>query len=135
MYLNMTDPNTNCPSGWNLTTYSKRTCGAASTIDQYCDSVFFPVSGGDYTNVCNSVRAYQVGHIDAFEAYDDGEVTKTTIEGAHVVGVSLTHGIPRQHIWTFAAGSYETDYQDEDVCPCDASSYFNPNICRWGLFL
>ena len=82
-------------------------------------SVFFPVSGGDYTNVCGSVRAYQVGHIDAFEAYHDGEVT--TIEGAYVAGVSLTHGSPRQHIWTFAAGSYETDFQDEDACPCDAT--------------
>ena len=95
VYLNMTDPNTDCPFGWNLTTYSKRTCGAASTIDQYCNSVFFPVSGGGYTNVCGSVRAYQVGHIDAFETYPDGEVT--TIDGAYVAGVSFTHSSP-QHI-------------------------------------
>ena len=58
-----------------------------------------------YPNMCGSVRAYQVGRIDAFEAYHDGEVTKATIEGVYVAGVSLTHGIPRQHFWTFAAGS------------------------------
>ena len=27
VYLDMTNPNTNCPSGWNMTGYSKRTCG------------------------------------------------------------------------------------------------------------
>ena len=118
VYLNMTDPNTNCPSGWQLTSHSKRTCGKVSTSDLSCDSVFFPVSGGDYTNVCGSIRAYQYDHTDAFEAYHDGRVT--TIEGAYVAGVSLTHGSPRQHIWTFAAGSYEIDFYDDDACPCDA---------------
>ena len=27
VYLDMTDPNITCPSGWNMTGYSKRTCG------------------------------------------------------------------------------------------------------------
>ena len=45
VYLDMTDPNTNCPSGWNMTGYSKRTFGRAGTGDLSCDSVFFPVSG------------------------------------------------------------------------------------------
>ena len=27
VYLDMTNPNTNCPSGWQLTSHSKRTCG------------------------------------------------------------------------------------------------------------
>ena len=65
------------------------------------------------------IIAYQVNHIDAFEPYHDGHVT--TIDGAYVCGVSLTHGSPRQHIWTFAAGSYEQDYTDYDACPCDAT--------------
>ena len=119
VYLNMTDPNTNCPSGWNLTTYSKRTCGKSNTSDLSCDSVFFPVSGGDYTSVCGSIRAYQNYWVDAFEAYYDGNTT--TINGAYVAGVSLTHGSPRQHIWTFAAGASEDKPTRDDVCPCDAS--------------
>ena len=28
----MTDLHTNCPSGWQLTRYSKRTCGEVSTV-------------------------------------------------------------------------------------------------------
>ena len=119
VYLNMTDPNTNCPSGWQLTNHSKRSCGGVSTSSLICDSALFPVSGGDYTSVCGSIRAYQYGGTDAFEAYDDGQVT--TIEGAYVSGVSLTHGSPRQHIWTFAAGHSEDQPTMDDVCPCDAS--------------
>ena len=46
VYLDMRDPNTNYPSGWNMTGYSKRTCGRATDGYLTCDSVFFPVSGG-----------------------------------------------------------------------------------------
>ena len=119
VYLNMTDPKTNCPSGWQLTSHSKRTCGGINTSLLSCDSVFFPVSGGHYTSVCGSIRAYQYSGTDGFEAYHDGNVT--TIEGAYVSGVSLTHGSPRQHIWTFAAGYSEDRPTRDDVCPCDAS--------------
>ena len=45
----------------------------------------------------------------------------TTIDGAYVSGVSLTHGRPRQHIWTFAAGIMDAHRGYDDVCPCDAS--------------
>ena len=119
-YLNMTDPNTYCPSGWQLTSHSKRTCGRVSGgYGLSCDSVFFPVSGGDYSSVCGSIIAYQYGQIDGFELYHDGRAT--TIEQPYVCGVSLTHGSPRQHIWTFAAGSSEAQPTWEDACPCDAS--------------
>ena len=121
VYLDMTDPNTNCPSGWRLTGHSKRTCGGVSTGDLNCDSVIFPVSGGAYTSVCGTIRAYRNGFADAFEAYDDGQVT--TIDGAYVSGVSLTHGSPRQHIWTFAAGASESLRGYDYSCPCDATSH------------
>ena len=38
-----------------------------------------------------------------------------------MLGVSLTHGSPRRHIWTFAAGITEDRPTWEDACPCDAS--------------
>ena len=59
VYLDMTYPNTNCPSGWNMTGYSKRTCGRATDGYMTCDSVFFPVSEGPYSQVCGRIRAYQ----------------------------------------------------------------------------
>ena len=66
LYLDMTDPNTNCPSGWSMTNYNIRTCGRAS--DGYydtCDSVFFPVSGGEYSQVCGKLKAYQWARVTA----------------------------------------------------------------------
>ena len=122
VYLDMTDPNTTCPSDWQLTRHSKRTCGIHSRT-LTCDSVIFPVSGGEYTRVCGRIKGYQLFSTDAFEAYHIGDAT--TIDGAYVSGVSLTHGSPRQHIWTFAAGYSEYHHTRNDACPCDATININ----------
>ena len=120
VYLDMTDPNTNCPSGWNMTGYSKRTCGRASTGWRTCDSVFFPVSGGPYSQVCGRIRAYQWGSPIAFYGYNHGG--QSTTDSAYVSGVAVVHGIPRQHIWTFAAGYTENyPWYTGSLCPCDTT--------------
>ena len=118
VYLNMTDPNTNCPSGWELTEHSKRTYCGRSSSGLSCDSVFFPVYGVGYTRVCGTIKAYQFDYTEGFEEFNRGYVT--TIDGAYVDGIVLTHGTPRQHIWTFAAGVAE-DQDVDDACPCDAT--------------
>ena len=92
VYLDMTDPNTNCPSGWNMTGYSKRTCGRANSSSLSCDSVFFPVSGGPYSQVCGRIRAYQYGLPDAFWGYNNGG--QTTTDSAYVCGVAVMYGSP-----------------------------------------
>ena len=121
VYLDTTDLNTNCPSGWDLwTQVSRRTCRRTNGNGLTCDSVNFPVSGGDYTRVCGRIKAFQYRATDGFQAYHEGRVT--TIDGAYVSGVSLTHGSPRQHIWTFAAGAGENQPTRIDVCPCDATT-------------
>ena len=117
VYLDMTDPNTNCPSGWQLTGYSKRTCGRASTGSRICDSVFFPVSGGPYSQVCGRIRAYQWGLLSGFWGYNIGG--QTTIDNAYVNGVTLLHSSPRQHIWTFVGGLFENYPSFVSNCPCD----------------
>ncbi|CAI8036362.1 hypothetical protein GBAR_LOCUS20373, partial [Geodia barretti] len=118
VYLDMTDPNTNCPSGWQLTGYSKRTCGRVGTGQRTCDSVFFPVSGGPYSQVCGRIRAYQYGVPDTFFGYKTGR--QTTIDSAYVSGVAVMHGSPRQHIWTFANGAWGNDTTSQVWnCPCD----------------
>ena len=115
VYLDMRDPSTNCPSGWNMTGYSKRTCGRASTRYWTCDSVFFPVSGRPYSQVCGRIRAYQFGLPNAFQG------VQTTIDSAYVSGVAVMYGSPRQHIWTFANGGWEngTTTIHDVFCPCD----------------
>ena len=119
VYLDMTDLNANCPSGWNMTGYSKRTCGRVSTGLVTCDSVFFPVSGGPYSQVCGKIRAYQYGVPNAFYGYIDGQ---TAVDSVYFDGVAVMHGIPQQHIWTFAAGAWENgSYTGDIFCPCDTT--------------
>ena len=118
VYLDMTDPNTSCPSGWNMTGYSKRTCGRDNSSSLSCDSVFFPVSGGPYSQVCGRIRAYQYGLPDAFYGYNNAG--QTTIDSAYVSGVAVMYGTPRKHIWTFAVGSRENNFPSSPTsCPCD----------------
>ena len=119
VYLDMTDPHTTCPSGWNMTGYSKRTCGRNNTGYHTCSSATFPVSGREYSRVCGRIKAYQWGNTAAFYSYHSGQVT--TIDGAYACGVSVTHGTPRKHIWTFAAGITEGNPTYAGVCPCDAT--------------
>ena len=112
VYLDMTDPNTTCPSGWQLTGYSKRTCGRASTGSDTCDSVTFHVNGGSYSRVCGRIKAYQYGATGGFWTLD------SSINAAYITGISVTHGHPREHIWTFVAGFSEGNPGDGATCPC-----------------
>ena len=70
--------------------------------------------GISYNHVCGRVIGYQYYSPDAFAQF----IRPQTIEGPYVDGVSLTHGPPgaRQHVWTFAAGIYETSFWVS--CPC-----------------
>ena len=118
VYLDMKNPYTHCPSGWN-TDYSKRTCGRASTGGHTCDSVFFPVSGGPYSQVCGRIRAYQWGLGLGFYAFRLGQ---TTIDSSYFDGVAVMHGSPLQHIWAFANGAWENDTTHRSFnCPCDTT--------------
>ena len=56
----------------------------------------------------------------AFESYHNRYVT--TIDGAYVSGVSVTHGTHQNHIWTFVAGLSEGNPTYPHVCPCDSTS-------------
>jgi hypothetical protein len=57
---------------------------------------------------------YQYGSTDAF-SYNAVE----TIDSYYVYGLSVTHGFPRNHIWTFAAGLTEGGSSGQGVnCPC-----------------
>ena len=124
VYLDMTDNNTDCPSGWRETGYSKRTCGRAIDGRFTCDSVTFPVSGGEYSQVCGRIKAYQWGLTRGFDGYSQGQ---NTIDDAYFSGVAVMHGSPRQHIWTFAAGVVENyTVGVSTLCPCD--TMFNISI-------
>ena len=130
VFLNMTDPSHVCPSVLNLTSYSRRTCGRASSGYYRCWSTTFSVGGSQYSRVCGRAQAYRWGDQYAFYAYNSAN---QGIDGSYVDGLSLTHGAPgsRQHIWTFASGLYagnggSSSYSNVQ-CPCDdGNTYPSP---------
>ena len=63
-FINMTDTSYDCPTGLNLTSYSKRTCGASLTTAG-CSSTTFSVEGS-YSHVCGRIRGYQIGAVGGF---------------------------------------------------------------------
>ena len=119
-FINMTDTSYDCPTGLNLTSYSKRTCGRSHTQRGGCSSTTFSTEGVPYSRVCGRIKGYQFGVTSAFFFSVEG------IDSYYMDGVSLTYGVAgrRQHIWTFASGLTEvsSSYPFED-CPCDTSRY------------
>ena len=133
-FFNMTDTSYNCPTGLNLTSYSKRTCGRSPTT---CTSTTFSTGSLSYSRVCGRIRGYQYGSNSAF-GYSSQD-----IDSYYVDGVSLTHGATgrRQHIWTFAVGiSENTTVFPFECCPCDTPNHGsiptfvgNDYFCESGL--
>ena len=128
-FINMTDPNQDCPQGLSLTDYSIRSCGRGHTGFYDCSSVTFPVDGSQYSHVCGRVTAYRWAFTNAFFGYHQ---RSQTIDGYYVDGLSLTHGSPRTHIWTFASALFNgtsdsSDYAPSHRCPCDpGNTYTSP---------
>ena len=112
-YLDMTDPSHSCPPTWREITTPKRTC-ARETNRVGCDSAVFPANGYRYSRVCGRIRAYQCGQPEAFNTG-----SSSISSGHYVDGVSITHSDPRQHVWSFAAGLYESQ-SGVSACPCSS---------------
>ena len=118
-YLNMTDPLQQCPASWRL--YSAngvRACGRPVTTSTTggCYSQIYTVQQS-YRRVCGRIIGYQIGSTDVF---DD---MLYSINEPYVDGVSVTYGMPRRYIWTFAAGLSETiitshTNHEKYTCPC-----------------
>ena len=112
--LDLTDPNQNCPAGFQQTSTPLRLCERPGTG---CVSTFFPTHGVEYSHVCGRIKAYQKGAPDAFQRYIN--FTGQTTDNNYVDGISLTHGqSPRIHIWTFAAALNEESRQTASLCSC-----------------
>ena len=138
-FLNMSDPAEVCPSAWME--YSEngiRCCGRPRTSQASCASISYP-TGRTYSKVCGQVIGYQISSPAAF--YIIFTTAPRSPDDIYVDGVSITHGFPRSHIWTYAAGHSElVNPNDLSVdCPCShdgaapAPSYVGDNYyCESG---
>lgn len=117
-FLNMSDPNQQCPDNWREVQSPIRSCRRQSGSTS--DSVFFSTHSISYTQICGRIIAYQYGRPEAFRLYNKQPST-TTIDSNYVDGVSITYGNERKHIWTFAGESHEAAI-GLSVCPCSNSN-------------
>ena len=110
-YLNMGDPTQSCPPAWrNRSANGVRVCGRPAGSNYQCHGNIYS-SGRIYNRVCGRVIGYQLGHTDAFHS-------SGTVIQPYADGISITHGNPRSHIWTLAAGLSEND-ESGSGCPCE----------------
>ena len=102
-YLNMTDSSEKCPDGFRL--YNEngvRACGRPVSSGGSCAGITFPSGNIEYSQVCGKVIGYQFGSPDGPVGND--------INGYYVDGISLTHGSPRKHIWSFISGPFNNHH-------------------------
>ena len=109
--LDMRDTTAMCPNSLTLNTDPFRTCRININSIPRCISQVYTLNATRYSQVCGKIIAYQFGAPDAFH-------DATTIDSLYVDGISLTHGSPRRHIWTFAGAANEDGSDPLAICPC-----------------
>lgn len=116
-YFDMTNDNYNtCPDLLQSKTYtgiSNPVCQRVSN-QPGCDSLYFDNFGMQYDSVCGRALAYQFGSPDGIQSWYG-------IDSNYVDGLSITHGTPRKHIWTYING-YREDLLWGNSCPCNTGS-------------
>ena len=110
-YLDMSDSSQQCPSVWREITTPHRVCGRRSTSSGSCEGLNYSTGSEKYDQVCGRIIGYQIGSPASFHS-------GSSINTFYVGGISVTHGSPRQHIWTFAGGIDEQTTHDCCTCPC-----------------
>ena len=119
-FLNMSIPSQRCPSAWreySIGAAGIKTCRRPETSHGSCHGTVY-TTRQRYSKVCGRAIGYQIGSTDAF-----GYLAVHRIDSYYVHGVSVTHGAPRNHIWTFASGLSEGKYPyQRDNCPCSNPS-------------
>ena len=119
--LDMTNGSTQCPTGLRSRSFSNiRTCERDPSSGR-CSSVTFFTSNIEFSRVCGKLRAYPIGETSAFSTL--------SIDTHYVDGISLTHGRPRRHIWTFAAA-----FDDASLCPCNNETIQIPGFVEKDYF-
>ena len=133
-YLDMFDPyySYHCPSGLQVYQSGEvRACGRATSSGPSCTSVRFSSLGINYSQVCGRVVGYQYGSPEAVWTWGKDDFEHKDINSYYVDGVSITHGYPRQHVWTFMSAfvSSPSYHREGDfICPCAKGSKQNSTL-------
>ena len=115
-YFDMGNVGEHCPPNWRE--YNSRGIRACGRQINGCNSKTYKTGNRLYNKVCGRAIGYQFGNTDVFHNGQAG------IDSSYVDGLSITHGMPRKHIWTFAAGLSQKLSQELEqfLCPCLATA-------------
>jgi len=112
-YLNISDPSQQCPTVWREITTPFRVCGRRSASAS-CEGLNYTTGSEQYDQVCGRMIGYQLSSPDAFGL--GVPIPPQSIDSYYMDGLSVTHGSPRQHIWSFVGGLDEVN--SRFACPC-----------------
>ena len=119
---NISESGSSCPNGLQLFVNGTVSACGIQEGTSGGHSLPFLSSPVQYTQVCGRMMGYQKGSTDAFQGSEG-----PSIDGPYVDGVSITRGLPRQHIWTYAIGVRENLFQPYVYqCPCLSNSTHSP---------
>ena len=120
VHLNMSDPSQQCPSAWvEFNSDGVRACRRPVTTGGSCSGKNYS-SSQQYSRVCGRVIGYQLFTPDAFTDLR-GRYRDASIDENYIDGISITHGMPRNHIWSYAAGPEEQNSgYSKFLCPCSS---------------
>ncbi|XP_065883204.1 uncharacterized protein [Dysidea avara] len=98
-----------CPTGWNKRSQDGISFCRSPSDNAGCYPILFSSKEISYKKVCGMTRGYQKGQIDAFLTTNN-----------EIDGLSITHGSPRQHIWSYVAGYGDANPANyfRSNCPC-----------------
>ena len=135
-FLDMTDPYQTCPEQWRLYEQGTiRACGRQETDSASCDSVYFSPGETAYTQVCGRMTGYSFFTIDGIAGLFYTPTPGNEINEEYLDGVSVTYGMPRQHIWSFFNGHYEERCcNQEDLEAVQSYNFIEDNyFCDIGI--
>ena len=113
----MSDSTQQCPPNWTEISTPVRTCGRPTSIGASCSSEYFSTRALQYNKVCGRAIGYQYGNPGAFNLHRRPQINSP--DGNYVDGLSITHGTPRTHIWTYVVGaSGAASFDHSGNCPC-----------------
>ena len=124
-----------CPSEWHKDTHSGVSfCRVLSdSPSNQCSSANFSTNGISYKRVCGKARGYQKGDIYGFNAYNFRG--QRSIDQFYAAGVLISHGNPRQHIWSYVVARFDDRTDSSANCPCapgggpGTASFVGGNYC------
>ena len=122
-YINMTEPNAQCPYPLSETTESGKRICYSPTNGATFSSVEYDTHSVKYNFVCG--RAVGITYNAPWGFYYKS--TYSTLDMSYAAGLSITYKIDgaRTHIWTYAAG-YRESGGDGANCPCASNPGYTP---------